>query len=389
MRGLGLGLGLGPARKAGVGGWHVTNPSGLARWRAALANAASVPPSLWFVGDSTTWGVGTDGTGNVTTEDTARLYSYPAKFQTLIANRLGAAEAGFIASIGAASDSLVAVANTSTITSLGLAGFARAISSTGPGTITFTLPACTSFEVITWESDGSASNPLTGNYTYNVDAAGAISVPYASNAAAYRATLVTGLANTAHTVVLTGTTGASVYVMGIRYKTATGAMIGRFGRPGWTSNDLLGKGVLNSVSAAGQVRLLKSFGMASPALVVLSIGHNDCANQLTQSTTVANYKTNLQNIADEVTADGGCMLLLSQPLPPYAEPATGSLYSDYWQAADEVALAKTHVAHVNINDLSEWRGATNPIASGLQNSGSVHPTIAGYADIATRVGGII
>jgi lysophospholipase L1-like esterase len=213
-------------------------------------------------------------------------------------------------------------------------------------------------------------------------------VPYAANAGTYRVTSVTGLANTTHSVVLTGTTGGSVYVMGIRYKTGTGAMVGRFGRPGWTSNDLLGKGVLNSVSAAGQIRLLKSFGMGSPALTVLSIGHNDCANQLTQSTTVANYKTNLQNIADEVTADGGCMLLLSQPLPPYASPGS-DLYPDYWQAADEVALAKTHVAHVNINDLSEWKGATNPIASGLQNSGSVHPTIAGYANLANHLPAII
>lgn len=358
------------------------NLAGLDRWRTARGAIASISPLVWAVGDSIVKGVGWDGTGNDLSNDNARIYSWPDKLSARLASRYGGVSSGFLQPFADVSDSLVTQSGSTITTSIGLTGVARTLAS--PNTITYSLPSCTGFDLIYWESDGSNSQPLTGNFKYSVDGGADVTVTYAATVAAYKKVAVSGLSAGTHTVVVTGVTGTT-YHCGCSYRSGRSVVVGRVGRPGRTMLDLLGRGKANTVSSAGQIRLLAAFGMGAPSLMILSMGTNDCSQQFEVgfTQTVSDFKANVQSAVDQAITAGASVLLIGEPEPPYASPVSGETYAAYRLALRDVAARTAHCCFIDINAV--WGGPTAAIAAGLQNTGSVHPTIAGYTDWSQRL----
>lgn len=362
--------------------WPITNPDGLTRYRSALASGSA---TIWAVGNSIPWGVGWDGTAIAAAEADARLHSWPDRLSRLFATRLGTNASGFIGANAVAPDNLLVATNTTVSTSVGLASLCRVINNTGPGILTFNLPSCTAFDIIYWESNGTNGNPVTGNFTYAVDGGTAIPVAYAATPASYKLATVNGISNTSHTVVITGTSSGSAFVVGIRFRDSKGIVVGRFGRPGWTILDLIGTGSNNSIVTAGQTRVQNASGMGSPNLLIIMLRTNECMLQLTagQLTTPEVFKTSLPLLYNAAIASGSSVLFVADPSPPYAQPVGGAAFSAYADAMRELAESTQNVSFVNVDDLLGW--GANAQATGFQNSGSVHPTDIGYIDIANNL----
>ena len=358
---------------------RIYNPQGLRRWAAALSNVDTVVPTIWCAGDSLVWGTGFDGTNNNTDEAGAIVKSWPGRLQQLFARHFGN-DCGYIGAGSVATDSRVTLVNaTSASTSIGALG--KTVTSTGSGSVTFAVPACTDLDIIYMSANAENGQPTSGNFAYEVDSGGEVAQGGAE-AFAYRVKAVTGLTKTTHTVAFRGKNTNLAFCAGLRYKSTPGVVVGRFGRPGWTSSDILGLAPQNPLSAAGQARVLKAFGMGSPNLVIILLGYNDWGQQEVSGylTTPAVYKTNIQAMVTEVVNAGGCVLLVGNPDSPSVSTPGPAAWTDYWKAAKEVADENDHVSQVLMSDINGTY--TEALALGLTNSGSVHQSAKGYAHFA-------
>lgn len=362
-------------------GYTVTNPRGLRRFRRALDDALMTPAKIYCVGDSVTFGIGANGTGTET-DLQGHTNGWAGQLRTLFGLQYGAEGA----TINPTESSFVAAANIGAQQStVGLAGLARYGNSTGPGTLTFTLPACTAFTIIYYENNGADGGSVTGGFSYAVDGGGATTVNYGGAAQSYLGVGVSGLSNAAHTVVITGVSANNFQICGIRYRGNTGVSVSRFGQPGWSTADMLGTGTANSGGLSNAYvtqRLLKAFSMQSPDLVIPSLGINDWAQQFSAGTTPAVYKANLQSICTQVVDNGGCVLLLSENYSNATQPANGSPQSAYFDVSDELARTNEHVAHMRVSDLlGSWQTASG---ASLMYDNS-HPNRRGHGAIARLV----
>lgn len=364
---------------------RVTNPAGLRRWRVALGGSLFAPAVIHCIGDSLTYGIGAYEVPSYNLPDNAGVdpRSYPGQLRTLFARHLGTGEGGMITPWFQGTDSRVVKSNTTNVNSTGLMSLGVSITSTGPGTITYTLPPCTAFDILTYVNN---INFVIGSYTYAVDGGAPVAVTPAAEIA-YKVLRVTGLADTAHTVVITGTSTNLSQHFGVRPHYGKGVVVGRFGQPGWTVNDVIGLSAqsgAHNTSAIGnpaaQGRLQASLGAWGVNLVIIQLGHNDCTAQPVEGTTPTLYRQRLQSYADTAIAAGASVLLMSSGLPPAEAAPVGAgfgTFADYHQAARAIALGTDHCAHFDFSELLV--SPPNAVALGLHNnSSSVHLTAAGY-----------
>ncbi len=362
------------------------NPKGLDRWRAALADANTVVPSIFAVGHSIVYGGQWDGNPSSGPDNLADINAWAGRLRTRFARHFGNAnEAGYIATKPIVSDTRVSTSGSPT-SSFG--GFRQILSlnNTGPKSVTITLPASTAFDVLYYDGDGTGGQPTGGNFSVNTDGAGAVAVNHAAGGG-YKAASFTGLANTTHSVVITGTSSTSVLICGVRYYSDRGVCVCRFGHSGWTTQDSLGIGGNNVGTASQQARELASYGMGTPKLVIIEWLTNDWQLQVdpTQLTTPTLYRAGLQQMIDVSVAAGASVLLLSDTDPPYGNPGGGTFnWTDYDNVLRGLAGGvNPHVAYASIADI--FGPNANAIALGLQNGGSVHPTRAGYSDVGNHL----
>lgn len=369
-----VGLFVGPIAVPDAG-LPVYNPGALAAWRRRRGFASAptaVAPVVWCFGDSITHG---QSGGSAGADGTEEPNSWVGQLMRMTAQRYGAAQAGWQE---ATDDRVTAITSASAVASVGPFGGSRSLTS-GTSTLTFNVPSCTNVRIVFFESNGTNSQPDTGTFSWAVDGGGATTVADTSQALAYRTVDISGLAATSHTVTVTGVTGTT-YVCGVHYWTQqatgpSGIAFSRVGRPGWNISDLLGFGPNNSTNAQGQARLLAALTAASPALVILSFGHNDANNY-----TPATFRTYLSSAITQITATGCPVLLLCEPAPPTGqESGTQGLRADYWDQMIDASRTNTLVACAKIDDLFGGYVAGN--AAGLYGNG-VHPSIPGYGAIA-------
>lgn len=360
----------------------IHNHQGLKRWYAALADTLNANKSIWCVGASGTFGLGADNTA-VTTDVLADANGYPGQLRTLLSKYLGTTAAGFIHPVDARA--VKAGGGAAAAPSAGLAG--TAVTITSAGSITYTLPSCTNFEILYQENDGTDGSVNTGGFSYTVDGGAANNVVDGGGVEQNRVRAHTGLTQGAHTVVITGLSASEPSAQcGIRYHSNNGVSVGRFGRSGWTIADILGtatSGGSNVQTALGQTRLLKGFSLGSPSLVIMPMGNNDAVAQATAGlmTVPSLFKSETQRMITHVQDNGGCILLVGSPKPSFS---SGGVYTfdDYTNAYRELAYANTHVAMVDAAET--WGTYAQASALGMYVD-TQHPNRTGYGDLARQM----
>ena len=380
----------------------VTNPNGLRRWRAALANAYYSPASIVAMGDSITNGVGSDGSSSSTVGGNAtyiwrgwagilrqlfaQTYGYPGE-GFMRANDLG----GRVVWAGGA------VLNQST------GSYEQASRLNGAGqTATYTLPVCDQIDFYTW--DGGS-----GTVSYQIDGGASVNFSAGSNnssALTWTKTSITGLMPDAHTIQFNGAAGCTLYVSAVAaLKSVTcpdgvsriaGVQVHRNAVAGNTTANLVGLDSALNGNSAGQTRMItaaaKTLGASQntgPDLIIIPLGVNDyqqqnnlSPTQVQPGTTPTTYAQNLRTFITTVLAASSntCILLVGEPRS-YAPPSPETYAeAQYYAQAKAIAASTDHVAFLDVGAL--WGAWTAGNAYGLYTTNSVHPSQKGHADMA-------
>ncbi|MBM4558204.1 hypothetical protein GS466_24775 [Rhodococcus hoagii] len=374
-----------------IGALNVTNLAGLTRWGAARGKAITGRATITVPSDSIGAGVGTDGNANEITGpyDAAqqaiyRERAWPVQLRKMLNNRVGVADQGlnwFGFRQGWNSGAVLAGATTSsTLGPFGpySAGGAGGISiPNGPDTVT--LPAAsalgkyTEISIPYWGSDAGVASPCAPSVT--IDGV-AQTVPQGAASGMLNWLAFAGLADTTHEVVIGNSqSGRTFYGFGgCVYRSPTGFVVNRMGRPGATVVDIVG-----SNTAASKTRLLTSTAMPGVTdLLIPTFGTNDQSQQVP----IAEYKSRLQDLIDTQVAGGGCVLLLGSP--PAANPTGAITEQMYRDAMKDLALSNQHVAYTDVRSL--WGTHAEGYSLGLVPIAStVHPTAKAAGMIATAL----
>jgi hypothetical protein len=330
---------------------------------SAIGDVAAARIEITAIGHSIVFGKGA-ANNNIETDDEAKDASWPGRLRAQFKRWSGSDPGeGWLLM----SDNRMTNSGTTSAISTTVIGKGRRLQS--GQSLSFALPACTALDIMIWKDSATS----TGVPTYNIDGAGDVtpSQPTAGND--YHAIIsVTGLADTAHTVVLKGPGSGSAYVAAIRGRTLTpGVAVNRFGVPGAVLADLAGVG--NNAENRDRVQRATIKGTGSKLLII------ECdTNDEGAGTTAEAWKASAQEWVTVAAANSCAVLLLGDPRKNGANAALEDAYS---VAAVELAQANAHVAHLRIADF--WGSYTQGNAIGLYNGGSsVHPGRRGHGDIA-------
>lgn len=263
---------------------------------------------------------------------------------------------------------------------------------TGTGqTITVVFAAATIVNFWTW--DGG-----TGTGQYAVDGGSAVSFSNGTGNTSletWTKHTIDGLSSgTSHTVVFSVTSTANLYISSVEGRIGDrGVQVNRIGRPGNTSNNLVGKDSGIAGNASGMSRVTKAWDLIHDAdLYIIALGTNDYGRQNSRNTLVeaqpgtspAEYRANLQQMVDLFASRGKCTLLVGEPRTPnIVSPMTWDQQL-YWDAMRSIAETTDHCAFVDIGEV--WGSAFQGLDLGLYpTSATVHPSRADHGSMAQIV----
>lgn len=361
---------------------YVYNAAALRKWSRRYGDALTRNVNVALYGDSLAYGSGPSGGANA--DDTAAVYGLEGRLRTLLNAPLGTKGGGFMS----AQDLRVTKVGGGSLVAYGpLYNSSHNNSRTmnaGGVELTFALPACTAFDVYTWEDYTATYGRTTCQFSYDVDAAGAVTLSGSQttgSASLHRViTGASGLGDATHSVVLAHVAGNNA-ISGLFWKYATGVSVTKFAVGGFTSFDMLGQGLSGGIAGAGALRVQAASYVKPPIdVAIILVGHNDCSQQVAQGTTPAAYKTYLQQIITLLGTNTTAppILLLSDPDPNIAAPSTYD-YPDYWPMLKQLATENANVAAV------VWSEVMGDYTAGNAESmyaDTVHQTSAGYARMA-------
>ncbi|UQT02043.1 hypothetical protein SEA_CHADMASTERC_26 [Gordonia phage ChadMasterC] len=368
-------------------GLHVVNPRGLRRWHSALADATLGLARVSVIGDSITYGTGGDGTASGDNPALFRTTSWAAQMRALFARQFDDPGEGFQYRY----DGSWTFANgaLSHVSTAPYSGGGR-ISAVGQ-TITVVVNRATTVNFWTWDGGNG-----TGQYA--VDGAAPVTFPAgAGNTAVETWTkhTISGLsAGASHTLVFSLPAAGNVYLSSIESRIGDrGVQVNRMGRPGNTTNNMVGKDSGIAGNAAGMSRVTKAWDIIHDADVyVIPLGTNDYGRQNSRDTLTeqqpgtnpTEYRANLQQMVDLFAARGKCTLLVGEPRTPNVVNPMNWEQSLYWEQMRDVAATTDHCAFVDIAEV--WGTATQALALGLHPvAATVHPSRAGHGSMAQIV----
>lgn len=236
---------------------------------------------------------------------------------------------------------------------------------------------------------------VSGAYTYSID--GAAAVPVSAQASGTFATpvVVTGLANTVHTLVITPTTTSAVNLAKARVRNASGILVNNAGWSGaaaedWDNTDATITG--NTVAAQFGLPNLAAKGLTGPGLVIIDAALliNSYLNNTghTPNYTTALGQAALGRLITQWQAGGANDVVLTMPTAPSTTVQFGSYpvisdatFEPYRQIA--YTLADTYGCFLldNIVRVGLWATAN---ANGMK-ADAFHDTPSGYAEMATGI----
>lgn len=321
------------------------------------------------VGDSTTAGV---STGYTTTQ---ALTSWPVQLSTLFNtqgtasgsnNRYGTASAtwAFLTGFDGRVSGTGSWSQTAT-----LAVGGNAMGASSAATMSFTPQSNVSQFDVYWR-DGASGR----NFDISVDGGTATHVLSSGTTQVAKTTVSAGSAGS-HTITITWVLG-SITILGINsYDTTRNELsILNWGISGATSANLID----NTDTQAGRfVEYANS--LMKPDLAIVEGG---VINDWRNSVSVATSKANLTSLVRQLLSGGANVILLT---PPYDNGSTGltSNQNAYVQEMYQVA-AEQGVGLIDIRKL--WVSYAYAVSQGWQtNADAVHPTPAGYANMASVI----
>jgi len=356
----------------------VVNESKLTRWTTALQDAETAPAIVTVIGDSISWGVGSDGssgTAGPTAFGTYRQSAWPVILRKLFARAHGTAVAENW--IGTAPGWGYATISAGASPSSSIAPFGQ-LFGTHSGAIlagnaqTVTIPKAlsgrfTCIDIQYWGTDSGVTSPSMPSVTIDGVAESAGSAgPLAGNLNILR---ITGLADTTHDIVLSApTTNTTCYVPAVVTHHGNGVIVNRIAIPGATTYDAVG----GTLTGQGKQRNIDSATLKGySSLVAIMLGTNDNGSQLP----IADYKANLQLLIDSAVGGGACVLLVGAP-PSWVGETVTITESQYRAAMSELSTANDHVAYVDTRPLFGDR-TLSPIEL-FSSAGTVHPSAKGH-----------
>ncbi|NKT77241.1 hypothetical protein GS882_03265 [Rhodococcus hoagii] len=363
--------------RASIGSLRVTNLEGLQRWADARGNALIRPVSISALGDSITWGVGSDDTANTTDEDVMRQRSWCVQLRKRLNLTWGAQDANGWMGLRPAFASGALTSGATASASIGPYGSfsGGGVSITPGGTVSWPtsskLGAFTEIDVWYWGSDAAVTTPREPLVT--IDGTARNSPTADSATGSLRKVTVTGLADTAHEVVLS-TAGGTCYLFGVTVRRSpSGFVVNRVAKSGATTNDICG-----TQTGAARTRNIDA-ALLDSDLLILALGTNDQGSQVA----LDKYKANLQEVIDRQVARGGCVLLIGEP--PRAVP-TGEITENQYRDAMR-SLAGGSNPHVAYTDWRDFFGdGAEAFHRGLfPTYNTVHPSAKGHGVIANAM----
>lgn len=375
-------------------------PTGLRRWRAArgLADAigATVVPVI-ALGDSITWGVGSDNT--ITTPNAVAItHCFPARLQSLFGFSPYTSDVnpgeGFIFP----NDSRVtvaggAVANLWACTVFGqgyrLVGATQTLSINIPTGVT-SISVIQGNQTAAFNAGGSGLADVTGQY--NINAGGNTNIVALTNTGVPISTAIAVSAGQVFQVV--GPATAQTYISGFILNTAAanGVQVHRVGLSGSVSASLLGgqsSGALVQTAANQIIAARSCYQWApTPGVLLIQWSVNDQQFQAgggsasQNGVTLADYVAYNAQFAQQATADGWDVFFVGGPRDQGFSPGLPTL-DQYIAALGGIASANDHMSFSDLGDL--WGPYTASQALGVQVSNSEHPNVAGCLDVAAML----
>lgn len=378
-------------------------------WVAAKAASASTPAWALFLGDSITFGQNASNSMTTTWAELLRTslltkYSLYGDFYPMWA---------YCASYNTAFAGTAPFANLSSSLAAVEAGYGRAIIINGGVYTTFTTPGSNVVAMdLVYLDYATASG--AGAMTYSVDGGTAVTVATTNSSSPTTAQVkkvsITGLTAGTHTLKITsGTTSNNCIILGVSCYASTTSGLGfvRNAYPGMRGVDLAtaaggntGAGSVFS-SPPDKISLWQGqspggsspttptgFGFPTqPSLAIINLAVNDTSlgsgymayqsalvrmvRALRRGQNNCSIAFLCNNFPDDINSDN-----------PVA--GRGQLYPTYKNIMRQVA-DMYNCAFVDID--SKW--GEYGLTDGFQTSGNLHPTDAGYADIATVLEGIL
>jgi lysophospholipase L1-like esterase len=394
----------------GANGAVLVSPQHLDGMRALLADAWSAVRTMVLLGDSIPAGTGADDQPDLTDAPTQGPIYRTQGMAGILARRFAAIYGvcgdyynyRHVDNTGATTS--VAIGSGADVQNYGVMHGATRINAVGK-TITHTIPAGnTDADTYIWAGSNDGSTPSNfATLTVDGGAATPIVLPNASdpNSTDWSVLVpISGLSTgSSHTAVITATAGfsGSLIVGGfMARRQAFGVPVVTFAHGGDTAANLYGADAfLGTAGATAQNRFRTSYGsICNPAGLIAMIGNNDYNKQLLPDPTLSQpgtipgqfYRYMRQCCTDWLSKSPAGVLLVGTPDNSNAidapSPGTAGIHSQaaYRHMLARLALEMDNVAYLDLNQV--WGGYTRANSRGLYNTGSVHPTRKGHADIA-------
>jgi lysophospholipase L1-like esterase len=312
--------------------------SSLRKFRSLMtklrSGAATSDVKMLIIGDSTEWGVGDTSTTSPPTT------SPSAKFSALFRSAYASAYVGLAlppySGTSPTSDSRWTLGTGWTTSYLGFANDATFVGATGSAALTF-KPGVTAGPVDTFDvyyiDNGVAAQitlALTGGSNVVVNSGGSPGIR--------KATVTTPKASNAHTLTITNTGAASIYVVGVEPYSSTSRRLR-------VANGAVGGTSLKGWVAAGQYAAGPSIAAYAANLTVISLGLNDLSNTgtggvaLSTAELKASFKTNLRALITTCRATGEVMLKSPSPMLIDSQaPKWAAIHEVYHELSTELDL---------------------------------------------------
>lgn len=357
-------------------GLQVYNPGALRAWRRKRARASAAgagrPAVVAVVGDSMVFGIQANGAATeIATANADGTYVGDTNWCTFAAQIINA-RLGKVAPVAwDAMDARLTAVSANNVSSVGLNGRSKSLTSTTPSTLTFPATTCKRFEIGYFETTTALGDTATGGFSHDVDAAGAVAVATAGAVRAGKIATTAALASGSHTLVLTGTTAAPTYITHAIAYTDGGVALLRLGRGGWRLSDALGIGSNNALAQTAQDRLLSAYAAAGQFdMIMITYAHNDA---------MAYTPAQFGDYLDMIIGAAPSTLTIGLIAPPHPTTAniagTYGTRTDYWDVMRDKAAANANVFHARMS--SVFGTYDEAYADGLYSSG-VHPSSSGY-----------
>ena len=358
------------------------NPNSLKRFRTALAGTltGASRTRILCIGDSTTFGVGSNGHNGAGGGD-MQPTSYPTMLASVLSTMGYPANAHSIAGMGSGSfesrftnDGRFTVGNSWSLYTAGngqTLGGCMALATTGTNALSFTPSGqCDSFKI--WGIKYSANGTLSAK----INAGTATTHSFAGTPTGIDSFTITGTLG-ANTLNLTWSSGGTTYVSAIEaWNSALPQIcITNAGWPGAKVADISANSGGDSGSTYNPVQLALAY---APDLYIVSIGINDWTANTDINTWVSQLTTFVTTI--QATAD----VILVSPAPSATSAASVDTQNKYVQAMKKIASDHGCVFVDNWGRLGLWAD-NNAMYANLPTPGNLHPNGLGYTDFAHAI----